>query len=614
MSFLGKIADLFIEVSEQGAEVCKASIEGIKDPLEAVKIAADKASEPLGEIAKAIEPEFYRLSSTIGTVTQQIDNLGKSATDSLGDIDDLTKDTYKIKFEPSELVMLTGQLKDFKATMKDDFTIHLVNGAAVVSEFGHIETAAKAARAAQADEQKQRDAFRALFKLPGEFAKPTDGKPPIVAPIPSVLPVKDQGIVPKTPEAPAAPRLRLPPAEESKGFFEPIEKATKSVNELGLAFKVAFVDRGVNLIQGFVRAGLQGSGVMQLLDFRTQQMARGVAAIFVPAIEAVSAGIQRVSDWLHKLTGEQQNVLLGFAGAAAAASIVAGAIGVVGKAVVGLAVDFGILDVASGGILLIVGAVATLGGAIAALAVGTQTGRETLKTLWSVGKPIFDALADGFKSIWTSAQPIFEKIGQLWETVWGGISPHIGELKEVITATATKISDAFDKAMPDIERFIDAISPVAAMIAEAFVVDQLESFISILEAIVDPILKVVEALGEVNDALDAIAENSAFGEIGKLVKHFLAANTGGLIGGRSEERKLSSTGGDFDDTHREVPLPVGHFEKADYTFKRVQIAALSADTGRKKPEEETAANTAAATGWLEQIAGLLGNRRPLFTQ
>src|ERR1051325_7756769 len=62
-------------------------------------------------------------------------------------------------------------------------------------------------------------------------------------------------------------------------------------------------------ITGFVTAGLSGTALGERLTFQVSMLSREIANVFLPVIESISNGLQRLIDWFRSLTGEQQNSL-----------------------------------------------------------------------------------------------------------------------------------------------------------------------------------------------------------------------------------------------------------------------------------------------------------------
>src|SRR5262249_54126065 len=74
---------------------------------------------------------------------------------------------------------------------------------------------------------------------------------------------------------------------------------------------VAFVALTASTL-GWVRAGLAGTAQGNLLAVQFQLLSRQVASIFLPTINALTDGIQRLRVWMEGLTGVQQKLIQHF--------------------------------------------------------------------------------------------------------------------------------------------------------------------------------------------------------------------------------------------------------------------------------------------------------------
>jgi len=73
-----------------------------------------------------------------------------------------------------------------------------------------------------------------------------------------------------------------------------------------------------NAISGFIRAGLQGTAEGNRLSYAWMLLTKQIASIFLPVIERMTAGIQRLTSYLGGMDGVGQRVALVFSGIAMA--------------------------------------------------------------------------------------------------------------------------------------------------------------------------------------------------------------------------------------------------------------------------------------------------------
>ena len=197
-------------------------------------------------------------------------------------------------------------------------------------------------------------------------------------------------------------------------FATKLHESLTHVGRVG-AYAFGILSAGV---LGWVRAGLQGTGTAAMLDLHMQQLSRSIAAIFLPAVQYVSAKVQQLAQWLRSLTEAQQDSIqrwvlaaIAVSGFALALKSVVGAVIAVKAAVWALqpavwaAVGaFTALNVVSGGVLIVIGAVATVmtaamhkSGALGAILSALS---DALESVTAAFKTLFDALGDAFGELY----------------------------------------------------------------------------------------------------------------------------------------------------------------------------------------------------------------------
>lgn len=216
------------------------------------------------------------------------------------------------------------------------------------------------------------------------------------------------------------------------------------------AFTVASVS-----VMGFVTAGIAASSAGQVLTFQMGQLSRAIAGLFGPEIRAVIDGLGSLVSWFNNLTDSQRSFIahmaLGAAAAAAMAKIVPmliGAIGGVISSVISLTAAFVGLDVASGGILPIVGAILT---ALTALAVGTKVGRDGIGGLFEAIGPALGMLQNFASTILKAVAPLQEVFIRIFDQLSGAMGPLLAEVAKTVV------------------KFAEDAVPIVEMLGEVFI-------------------------------------------------------------------------------------------------------------------------------------------------
>lgn len=382
--------------------------------------------------------------------------------------------------------------------------------------------------------------------------------------------------------------------EQIKLGLEKVDKVAR-VAQIGLAALTATVG-------GFVRAGLAGTGAGNMLTESLKSFSGQVASLFLPIINAVTARIQQLTEWMSKLSGKQQEnirywiIATGVAlGVLSVFPMVVRAIQAVIGSVYQLTAAI-VAGEAATGIGLILPAIGFLVAGLAALAVGTEIGRSGLAALG-------DTLAD------VTAVPLMQAVRVLNQmaAALGPISDLYFEIVEALTpfrdalvgnvgnsltvivaalATANsmflRLADAvFSLARPFIQlafaltplsRFFPDLTTMVAKFAEMIetVAIGIEIGLAVVEGTFIGFLEtVIQGIARFLEKFAAMAEAIPF--MGKRVAAELRAAAAAVraIDLNPAERKDAGKGRD------DVTPAGGQRERVQDIFTRLQSAALS---------------------------------------
>lgn len=96
-----------------------------------------------------------------------------------------------------------------------------------------------------------------------------------------------------------------------KAFGTVVDSCSQQIGNLGSS------------IRGLVQAGLQGTQEGNRLSFAWMLLTKQIASVFLPVINALTAGMQRLTGWFQSLSGDGQHIAMVFGGVAAAFSVLA---------------------------------------------------------------------------------------------------------------------------------------------------------------------------------------------------------------------------------------------------------------------------------------------------
>lgn len=96
----------------------------------------------------------------------------------------------------------------------------------------------------------------------------------------------------------------------------------KPIDEMAFATSIVLMQKLVDTTQSWVRAGMAGTTMGNLLQVQIQYLSREIASIFLPVLRAASEAIDRLTRYFRELTGDQQRNIRIWVEAAAAILVV----------------------------------------------------------------------------------------------------------------------------------------------------------------------------------------------------------------------------------------------------------------------------------------------------
>ena len=280
---------------------------------------------------------------------------------------------------------------------------------------------------------------------------------------------------------------------------EKLAGATKGLEALGAKATIAFAAMSAG-IGGWVRAGLQGTGIGNYLQLQFSQLSKEIAGVFLPTVQRVVSGVQAVTSWFRSLTGAQQDNIRRWAEAAVVA---AGVVALLPRLVAGINTVIGALRALTaatastgwGAVLVAVGLVA---GALAGLVTATESGRNAFSKLW------------------------------------GALQPIIGHMMEAWSKLATPLLEAFEKAAPAVVGVLQTVVEQIISVCQSFMEPMLavaKVFFSAFMSLVPAIAPLVEVLGQLWRValLPVIGEMTALAVVAKLLASVLGPILGAAL-------------------------------------------------------------------------------------
>lgn len=195
-----------------------------------------------------------------------------------------------------------------------------------------------------------------------------------------------------------------------------LDSVGKGAEAVGQKAALAFAAAGAALA-GWVRIGLQGTSVGAALTVQVSALSREIAQLFIPQLQKVSELLQKAIDWFRSLSGAQQEsigkwLLLGTAALGVMAivpKIIAGVASIIGV-VNALTASLAGLDVASGGILPLAGALVTAAAGLAVLVAGTEEGSRAFQRIYEAGQRIVTAIGPSLLRVFEQLADVLARV------------------------------------------------------------------------------------------------------------------------------------------------------------------------------------------------------------
>lgn len=264
-----------------------------------------------------------------------------------------------------------------------------------------------------------------------------------------------------------------------------------------------------NRIEGFVRAGLQGTAIGNLLNLQFQLISREIASVFMPSLLALSNGLQSVFMWFRRLTEPQQESIRRFAEAGAVFVAVAGAAKVLSIALAGI--GLGLSNVLPG--------IGPIVAAMAAITVSSDAGRRGISGVFESLRPMLERLSRFAASVMDAVGPIFNRIGRMVSESFGQLSrmgqgtagDFFGRLGQSVTTLATALARIAESVTPALIEGFKIVGEIIAAVASAvaFVVDLVSP---IVRAVVDGLQPLLTVIPEFIRTISQTFESSGIGD------------------------------------------------------------------------------------------------------
>lgn len=421
-------------------------------------------------------------------------------------------------------------------------------------------------------------------------------------------------------------------AQAAEAMGEKMQKATNAIN--------IAVGAGVGIVANFVRQGLAASTMGQLFQVQMERLSLTIAGLFRPELEKVLGAVQKLTDWIQHLTDAQKaSIARWIEGAAAAVGlavilprIVSGVRAVI-TAVIALGEAIAAAEVATG-----IGAILPLLGlvveAMGLLLVGTQAGRQALSGLWDVIKQIGSALA----KLWdaSGASAFLELVGQGLAVIAQALGRAAAKVGDVISGMmkAGKLGDFFATMgkivvvlAEGIAAVVDRVSDfIAAMLGLPGVQSAWDAFREQVLNLHKLLLGLVMLAGKLIAAFLDSAPVQAFltvaiagfrvllSVVQKIAEavNFILRPLNSLLGVNDalDKVKTPTTAGKKDEGNRNMLAPRGGgFEGLDQTYRRIAAASIGVGGAGKSAEERMVDEQHQSNQYLRRINENTANPR-----
>ena len=328
-----------------------------------------------------------------------------------------------------------------------------------------------------------------------------------------------------------------------------LKKVADGAEKAGAVVQAAFGKASL-VLGGLVTAGVAASAWGQQFGFYMERLSRVVAGLFGPEIQKVLGWLRQLTNTLASLSDAQRTQIAHFVEGAAAAlamaivlpKVFAGVqllVGGIGELVAGMLA----LDVETGGLLPLLGMLVT---GFAALAVGTEVGRNGLGGLWKAVQPLVEAFGKLATEAMKAIGPIIDVGLQLFQGFADAVAAVMPAIVSAVQTVGAALGAAFKELQPlvgiiiqvfkdwmsTVKDLLPIIADAAAMIVKALVpvVKAAVAGWSIFQQVLNATVRVVaavaqgleplwKALGEVADAFNDVI-NALMPVINDLMKEF----------------------------------------------------------------------------------------------
>lgn len=334
-------------------------------------------------------------------------------------------------------------------------------------------------------------------------------------------------------------------------------------------------------LAGLVAKGLQGQGVTQQVSLQFDILARNVAGLFRPEIEALAGTFKTLVNWFQNLDDAQRANLAGWIKGAAAGGLVAMILPKIISGVMGLGSAAKGLGVAISGALsstgigaflpLIgeaIGKASAFAGAVGAVVMSTAAGRAGLAAFWQVIKPIVDGVASLGSMIMDYLNPILNQLGD-------GAMRIARVLGDGLTRAFAQIQSALTNVSPEFQRVVDLFIAMNEYAIKGAIIlaERLASgFVLAANAVAIFVQSIANAIKGVMVLLQAVRPLAAILSAGQSERLALF-----LEGSAGASKRYSAPVGEAAGARRPFESTRTGSESITATFSRFQQAALKTD-------------------------------------
>lgn len=360
------------------------------------------------------------------------------------------------------------------------------------------------------------------------------------------------------------------------------KESAAAASSLGEAFARAgsainlALGAGAAVVGNFVRQGLSASAMGQVFSFQMEQLSRVIAGLFRPELERVLDGIGRLTNWIRGLTDAQKaNISRWIEGGAAALAVgvvlprIASGFAAITAAVKGLSAVL-----AGGGLLGGFGALVPLLGLVAqgmaAILVGTQSGRTTLAGMGETAAGLGSSLRELMASLARLGEALAPVVNLVVETVTPAINALAAAIKSLSSDVLLNVVKwgaaigTFATVLGIIPRVVAAIRSVIAAVRSLNVAQ------TIFLALQGP-------KGWAQLAAGAAAAGAALA-----VYQGIEKSAGQL----KDKAAKGAAGAAKKSNFGELERATGGFEDLQSTYKRIAQASIRATAGGKDKQQE----------------------------